>query len=222
MIDISVLKSTFELLSELSDTELEAFSDKLSEKQAKKGSYIVYQNDTAKNLFFILSGEVKINLVSREGKEIVLSYLKEGDFFGELAILTGGERTANVVAQTATKLLMLPESKFHEMLETSPGFSLALMRSLAERLRDATTKIGDLALFDVYRRVARTLKSLGTRVESSEGQTSYVIENRPTHQELASNVGTSREMVTRALKGLEEDGCVRIDGKRLELLKMPR
>ena len=209
------------LLSRLSESERETLCDVLIERTAPKSSYIVYKDDPARSLFFILSGEVKINLVSPEGKEIVLAYLGEGEFFGELAILTGEDRSANVVATSECKLLVLSEADFKSKVLSVPGFSLAMMASLAERLTDATEKIGDLALFDVYRRVARTLKSLGEKQER-DGSVVYIISERPTHQELASVVGTSREMVTRALKGLEEDGCILVEGKQIELVKLPR
>jgi len=212
---------TIPLLAGLSDGELEKLSPLLIERSAAKGSYIVYKDEPARSIFFVLSGEVKINLVSPEGKEIVLAFLKAGEFFGELAILTGEERSANVVATTDCRLLALSENDFKANVLGIPGFALAMMASLAERLSEATIKIGDLALFDVYRRVARSLKSLGEKLETDQGII-YRIAQRPTHQELASIVGTSRGMVTRALKGLEEDGCILVEGKEIRLVKLPR
>jgi CRP/FNR family cyclic AMP-dependent transcriptional regulator len=102
----------------------------------------------------------------------------------------------------------------------NPGLSFALMKELALRLRAASAKIGDLALYDVYRRVARTLKSMA-KPEIENDEEALVIDERPTHQELANMVGTSREMVTRALKGLEEDGCITVESKRIKVIKMP-
>lgn len=96
---------------------------------------------------------------------------------------------------------MLSESEFETQLREIPGFAFAMLEALAERLRAATAKIGHLALYDVYERVAKTLITLATQGEIN-GQLLWVVEKRPTHQELAAMVGTSREMVTRALKGL--------------------
>ena len=207
------------LLSELEGPELESLRAVLREKRVPKGSFIVYADDPAPSLLFLAEGKVKITLISDEGKEIVLAQLEDGDFFGEMALLTGADRSANVIAQTDCKLFVLAERDFKEHILRSSGLALAMMRELATRLRRASEKIGDLALYDVYRRVARTLKSLS---KEELDESSRVISERPTHQELASMVGTSREMVTRALKGLEEDGCIVIQGKRIVIHSLPR
>lgn len=208
------------LLSPLPDAELAHLAEVLRERHVPKGSYIVCAEDPGPSMMFIAEGKVKITLMSKDGKEVVLANLNEGDFFGEMALLTGEERSANVVALTDCSLLVLGDEDFHAHLKQNSGLALSMLRELAFRLRAATSKIGDLALYDVYRRVARTLRSMG-RPEQREGKEIYVISERPTHQDLAAMVGTSREMVTRALKGLEEDGCVVLSGKRLELHKMP-
>ncbi len=208
------------ILSGLDSAELVQLGSVLKERRAPKGSFIVCADDPGPSLMFISEGSVKINLVSQDGKEIVLAYLEEGDFFGEIALLTGEDRSANVIAIEDCRLFVLSAEDFKTHIMKSFGLSFAIMRELAERLRGASSKIGDLALFDVYRRVARSLKSLGTPATEGDS-TVYVIDKRPTHQELASIVGTSREMVTRALKGLEEDGCIVMDGKQIIVRKLP-
>ena len=208
------------LLQELETPELERLALVLRERRAPKGSYVVYADDPGPSLMFLAEGEVKITLVSRDGKEIVLANLESGDFFGEIALLTGEDRSANVVAMTDCVLYVLSNEDFRQHILENAGLSLAMMKELATRLRGATSKIGDLALFDVYRRVARTLKSIAKEATVG-GEAILEIDKRPTHQELAAMVGTSREMVTRALKGLEEDGCIVVDGKRIEIRKMP-
>ena len=208
------------LFAEISEAELNHLAAVLKERRAPKASYIVYAEDPGPSMMFIADGKVKINLMSNDGKEVVLATLAEGEFFGELALLTGTDRSANVVALTDCRLFVLNEEDFNAHLKEFTGFARGMLTELALRLRAASSKIGDLALYDVYRRVARTLKSIGTPVQN-EGKEIFVIEERPTHQELAAMVGTSREMVTRALKGLEEDHCIVITGKKIEVLKLP-
>jgi CRP-like cAMP-binding protein len=220
MASIEKLKE-IDLLSDLEDAELQALLSVITTKNAAKGSFIVCADDPGASLMFVSSGLVKISLMSNDGKEIILAHLGKGEFFGELAMLTGEERSANVIAAEDSEILALSAEDFKQHILANTGLSLALMRELAVRLRNATSKIGDLALYDVYRRVARTLKSIGT-LHTEGDKRYYVIEKRPTHQDLASMVGTGREMVTRALKGLEEDGCITIDGKRLTLHSIPR
>jgi CRP-like cAMP-binding protein len=208
------------LLSNLSDEELVSLAAMLARRRAPKGSFIVYADDPGPSLMFLLRGKVKITLGSDDGKEAVLANLEDGDFFGELALLTGEDRSANVVALGDCELLVLSKEDFHQHLMKNNGLVFAMARELALRLRSASNRIGDLALYDVYRRVARTLKSLGTQAEGQEPPI-FVIEDRPTHQELANMVGTSREMVTRAMKDLEEEGCIVVEGKRIEVRRIP-
>jgi len=206
---------------ELEETELAHLGATLKERRAPKGSYIVYAEAPGPSMMFIASGKVKINLMSNDGKEVVLANLDEGEFFGEIALLTGSDRSANVVALTDCRLFVLNEEDFSQHFRDFAGLALGMLRELAHRLRAATSKIGDLALYDVYRRVARTLKSIGKATPREGGKEIFIIEERPTHQELAAMVGTSREMVTRALKGLEEDHCIVVEGKRIEVHKLP-
>jgi len=208
------------LLSELESEELLRLANMMKERRAPKGSYLVYYEDPGPSILFLIQGKAKVTLDSSEGKEIVLFNLSKGDFFGELAVLTGEDRSANVVATSDCRLFVLNAEDFRQHIKENNGLALAIMKELALRLRAASTKIGDLALYDVYRRVARTLKSMASSVMFDEEEV-LRIEERPTHQELANMVGTSREMVTRALKGLEEDGCIIISNKAIEVRKMP-
>lgn len=208
------------LLKSLDATELLKLSTLVKERRAPKGSYLVYAEDPGPSIMFIVQGKAKVTLVSSEGKEIVLYNLSKGDFFGEIAVLTGEDRSANVVATSDCKVLVLDAADFRRHVQENNGLAMAMMKELATRLRQASMKIGDLALFDVYRRVARTLKSMA-KPKDVDGEEILTITERPTHQELANMVGTSREMVTRALKGLEEDGCIEIDSKEILVHKMP-
>ncbi|MCB0323610.1 MAG: Crp/Fnr family transcriptional regulator [Bdellovibrionales bacterium] len=208
------------LFKELDSAELAKLGAVIQERRIPKGSYIVYEGDPGPSMMFLLEGKAKVNLVSPEGKEIVLANLDKGEFFGEISVLTGEDRSANVVATTDCRLLVFPADEFKRHVSQYPGLAFAMMKELALRLRASSEKIGDLVLYDVYRRVARTLKGLAKLVAVGDEE-KLLIEERPTHQELANMVGTSREMVTRALKGLEEDGCIIIDNKRIEVRKMP-
>lgn len=208
------------LLADVPSEELVKLASLIKERRVPKGSYIVYADDPGPSMMFLGAGRAKVTLASDDGKEIVIAHLSKGDFFGEIAVLTGEDRSANVVAASDCLLYVLSDDEFRKHVLENNGLSLAIMKELALRLRQTVAKIGDLALYDVYRRVARTLKSMAEPT-SENGEEKLVIAERPTHQELAAMVGTSREMVTRALKGLEEDRCIVITDKRIEVLKMP-
>ncbi|MCB0333235.1 MAG: cyclic nucleotide-binding domain-containing protein [Bdellovibrionales bacterium] len=208
------------LLAELPEDELQALGEIMIERSFPKSASVLQEDEHSTNLMFILDGKARVSLASNDGKEVVLSHLSRGDFFGEISLLTGEGRSADVSTLEPCKFAILSQEAFHSHIRSYPGLLLSLSRELALRLRDASSKIGDLALLDVYRRVARTLQGLAT-TEEREGKKIHFIEKRPTHQELAAMAGTSREMVTRALKGLEEDGCIVIDGKCIEILSLP-
>ena len=203
-----------ELFKNLPDTELYELRELLKERRAPKGSYILYASDPGPSVLFILEGKVKITLNSNDGKEVVLANLEKGDFFGEISLLTGEDRSANVVATSDCALLILSSEDFKKHLVRNSGLAMELLKELALRLRTASSKIGDLALYDVPERVYRTLKVLARPVGGKR-----IVEDRPTHQELSAMIGTSREMVSRAFKSLEEDGLIRSDGKDVEIIK---
>lgn len=208
------------LLSSVDKSELEKLALVIHQREVKKNAYILHEDDPGRNLMFVAKGKVKISLVSNEGKEVVITHFDQGDFFGEIALLTGETRSTDVVAVESTTLYVLSEDDFNNHLKNNTGLSHALLKELALRLRASSGKIGDLVLYDVYRRVARTLKSIAKPSELN-GEKVHIIDKRPTHQELASMVGTSREMVTRALKGLEEDECIVADGKKIVIHRLP-
>lgn len=207
------------LLASLDPDELERLSEVVVTKQARKNAYIVHADDPGASIMFVVEGAVKVTLTSSDGKEVVLALLQQGDFFGEISVLTGEDRTANVVAIDPTVLAVLSREQFEQHILSHTGLSAALLRAMGLRLKAASEKIGDLTLLDVYRRVARTLCYLADLGGNPDGE--RIIEKRPTHQELAGMAGTSREMVTRALKALEEDGHIKVDGKRITVVSVP-
>lgn len=208
------------LLAALAPEELAELLTLLHERRVAKGGYIITASEAGSSLLFLLAGSAKVTLEGEDGKEVILSLLERGAFFGEITLLTGQPRTANVIATQDSLLAVLTSDDFFRHLRSHSGLLLGLARELAGRLAAASSKIGDLALLDVTRRLVRTLRSLA-RPHEEGGEESALIERRPTHQDLASMVGTSREMVTRALKALEEDGSIEIREKQILLRRLP-
>ena len=211
------------ILKDLSQEELGRLGSRLQVRRADRGAFIVSADEPAHTMMFLASGEAKVTHISDDGKEVVVAILESGEFFGELALLTGDKRSANVIAMTDCLLYVISAEDLFAHLQSNSGLALAMLKELAHRLRFASTKIGHLALYDVYERTAKTLLTLADSVTTDSGvQTGtpkWVIEKRPTHQELASMVGTSREMVTRALKELEDAGFLRSTGRRIEIFR---
>ncbi|HTO98281.1 MAG TPA: Crp/Fnr family transcriptional regulator [Myxococcales bacterium] len=183
-------------------------------KSAGAGSVIVSHEEAGDALFVIARGKVKVVLYGETGREVILSIMKAGDFFGEMALLDKQPRSANVVAVEDSDLLGLDREAFQTHLTSHPSTALAILAEMSRRLRHADEVIGNLALLDVYGRVARTIRDLAQKQgEPVDG--GLLIKERPTQQEIAGLIGTSRETVSRALSDFTRRGMLEMQGKTI-------
>ncbi|MBE7415696.1 MAG: Crp/Fnr family transcriptional regulator [Deltaproteobacteria bacterium] len=178
------------------------------------GIQVITEGDEGDAVYFIISGKVKVTLYGEEGREIVLAVLKNGDMFGEMSIMDDKPRSANVEAVTDLSCLVISKSAFLEYLSRHHKVYVRLFAYLTGRLREATRKIGGLALLDVCGRIAHTL--IGMANAEGSGEKVIAIE-RPTHEELAAMIGSSREVVSRALKKMTQEGYIKIEKGRILL-----
>jgi CRP/FNR family cyclic AMP-dependent transcriptional regulator len=182
----------------------------------KKEAVILSREEPGMALFLITKGKVKVVLYGPSGREVILSMLKDGDFFGEMSLLDGQPRSASVVGVQDSEVLVLDRPDFVRFIETRPLVALSILGEMSRRLREADQKIGSLALLDVYGRVARALLDLA-RKEGEKTDAGVIVKDRPTHQQIAGMVGTSRETVSRVMSELQRQGYLRTQGKRLIL-----
>ncbi|MEE3257940.1 MAG: Crp/Fnr family transcriptional regulator [Candidatus Latescibacterota bacterium] len=206
------------LFESLDQQELEALSDLAFTRTFSKDNVIILAEEEGDTLFIIKKGQVKVSIVSEEGREVILSLLGESSVFGELSLLDGKPRSANVVATEETDLLMLRRADFVQLIYKTPQIATALLAELATRLRKTDRQIEGLALLDVTSRISETLLQLATE-QGTETVDGVVIESRPTHQELANMSGTTRETVSRVLKRLEEQGYISCSGRKIAILR---
>ena len=178
-------------------------------KQADAGSVIVSQEEAGD-----AKGKVKVVLYGETGREIILSILGAGDFFGEMALLDRQPRSANVVAVESSELLGLDREAFQTHLTSHPSTAMAILAEMSRRLRHADEVIGNLALLDVYARVARIIRDLAQK-EGEPADGGLLIKERPTQQEIAGLIGTSRETVSRALNDFTRRGLLQMQGKKI-------
>ncbi len=180
-------------------------------------STIIYAGDRSETLYFIVKGSVTILIEDDDGREMIIAYLNPGDFFGEMGLFckegAEKERSAWVRAKTECEVAELSYAKFRELTQQDPDIMFALGSQMAERLRNTTRKVGDLAFLDVTGRVARTLLDLCKQPDAMTHPDGMQI--KITRQEIGRIVGCSREMVGRVLKSLEEQGLVFVKGKTL-------
>lgn len=192
------------LFSHLSDEQIGILTKAGIIKGFPRGQVIVYQNDPGDTFYIVVSGRMKVTLLNENGREIVLSTLGEGDFFGELALLDNEPRSASVIAVEESVLFILVRKQFFQLIETHPPVLRKVLKEMCARLRHADEKIESLAFLDVYGRTIRALQQLAHEqgVKTLHG---IEIFHAPTHQELSCIVGASREAITRIIKVLKKN-----------------
>lgn len=177
-------------------------------------SLIIYAGDKPDVLYYIIEGSVTVLIEDDTGREIVLSYLNAGDFFGEMGLFGDQPyRSAFVRARGQCEMAEISYTRFRQLSETEPKILFELASQMALRLRKTNRKVGDLAFMDVSGRVARTLIELCKEPDAITHPDGMQI--RITRQELGRIVGCSREMVGRVIKALEEQGLITAKGKTI-------
>ncbi len=177
-------------------------------------STIIYAGDKSDSLYYIVRGSVTVLIEDDEGREMIVAYLNDGDFFGEMGLFDAQDsRSAWVRAKSECEVAEISYGKFQELSTSHPEFLFALSTQMAQRLRNTTRKVGDLAFLDVTGRVARTLLDLSKEPDAMTHPDGMQI--KITRQEIGRIVGCSREMVGRVLKTLEEQGLVAVKGKTM-------
>jgi CRP/FNR family cyclic AMP-dependent transcriptional regulator len=199
------------LFSCLSESDLADIEKVAVRKTFPKNTILLSEGDSTDALYVICEGKVKVTIDDNEGKEIILSMLGTGEYFGEMALLDDEPRSASVTTKETTQMLIISKNDFMDIL-SSKQFAFNLLKDLTKRLREANKKIESLALLDVYGRVARILNQFA---KSQEGK--MVIEEKLTHQEIANMIGSSREMVSLILKELSNGGYITIDKKQITI-----
>lgn len=212
MSTIAPFLATVPLFKSLDASELERFAELVREKTYPKGSVILFENDPGDALFVVRSGRVKVVLLAEDGREVILSLLGAGEYFGELSLIDDQPRSAHVIAMEESTLLVLRREDFRRRVDASPGVAWVLLQVLSRRLRRADEKIGSLVLLDVPGRIARMLLDA-----AAEGG-SDLIEKPLTHQTIAHVIGASRETVSRAMREFQDSGWLTVERRRIRLL----
>ncbi len=195
------------LFAHLSDEDIAGFSTAARERMYPKNSVILFEDDPGDALYVVLKGEVKVVLVGEDGREVILSMLRAGDFFGEMALIDDQPRSAHVIATEDANLLVLRREQFRQCLADTPHVALGLLQALSRRLRRADDKIGGLVLLDVNGRVARVLLELADEHDGEH------VPRKITHHMLAQMIGSSRETVSRTIRDLTDQGLIEVSRK---------
>ena len=181
-----------------------------------KKAVLINEAETGDSLFVLLKGSCKVFAMDESGREITYGTVHTGDYFGEMSF-DGGPRSASVITLEPSTCAVVSSAAVAEHLAAEPQFAMNLVLQVIRRARAATEAARNMALLDVYGRLVSVLeKHDGPSTTHPDG--SVTLESI-THQEMASRVGASREMVSRLLKDLEKGGYIQMGTKRLVLLK---
>jgi CRP/FNR family cyclic AMP-dependent transcriptional regulator len=200
------------LFSGLSSAALAEIEQHGTVKSFRKNTIVINQDDETYSLYVILSGSVKVFISGEDGREAVLNHQSAGDYFGDLALIDKQPRVASVMTTEASRFMIISREDFMACLSKNPEIAINLIKPMTSRMRMLAKNVSNLALLDVYGRVARVL--LEQAEEQADGE---MITEKLTQQEIADMVGASRAMVSRILKDLKAGGYISVDKKRITI-----
>lgn len=203
------------LLANLTDEEMAKVKADLRLRQYARREVVLQKGGPGDSLLFLLVGQLQVIDVTEDGRAIGLRMLKPGDFFGEIAVITDTTRTASVVALSPVLVAFLPRHVALHLFSHSPSVASQILRHLAEKVQRDSEFRAILSINNTSRRIYTFLTLLK---QKAPGNTE-VVENLPTHQDIANMINTSRETVTRALLTLVQQGIIQKDTHRLIIHK---
>ncbi|MGH7152298.1 MAG: Crp/Fnr family transcriptional regulator [Acetobacteraceae bacterium] len=201
---------TSPLFEAMKPDELDEVLRLSSERRFPRGASIFQKGDEGSSMMAVLTGRVRVSSVSAEGREVTLNVIKPGQVFGEIALLDGKPRSADCGAIEETTLLVLDRRNFLPFLRRNEGLYLRLLAVLCEKLRQTSTALEDLALFDLPARLARVLLKLATDY-GRQGKEGTRIDVKMSQRDLSNLVASTRESVNKQLRIWRDDGVVDFD-----------
>ena len=202
------------IFSHLSDEKIDEIKKFFTLREYPKGSMIILEEEYGDVVFLVKKGTVKITRVNDEGKEVILSLMGENDMVGEMSVIDGESRSANVLAQENCELYAIRSEDFLSLLKENFEISFSLMGELANRIRKSDQHIEALSLSDAEHRIGVSIlnlaEELGVIVKGK-----VTIDNLPFQQDIANMSGTSRETVSRILKLFEDRNTLVKKGHKL-------
>jgi CRP/FNR family cyclic AMP-dependent transcriptional regulator len=203
------------LFEGVAEPDLRALAGRSVTRNYPKQAIILNEGDESDSLYLILAGRVKIYLADEHGKELILAIKGPGQYFGEM-VLDEQPRSASVMTLEPSQFAILGRADFRAFLLSHPEVSLQLIQNLIRLARGLNRSVRNLAMLDVYGRVARILLDLAV-----EHGGKMVILEKLTQKDIAARVGASREMINRILRDLTTGGYVSMEEGRITINKAP-
>ena len=198
------------LFARLGDSEIDQILQHATVSRFRAGEQILAKGDPGNSMMAVMKGRVSITAPSPDGREIVITVMREGDLFGEITLIDGKERSADAGAMTDCELLVVPRRSVLAMLERRPDLCIDLLTVLCERLRRTNEQVEDLAFLDLEARIAKVLVRLAEE-NNGGGSAGKPVGVKISQRALGELVGGSRESVNKHLQDWKRSGIIEIE-----------
>lgn len=199
------------LFSELPADAIEWLAGRAQTRQYPRGTIMLAEGQPGNELFVVESGRVKVYVSNADGRELVLYHAGAGDYVGELSIIDGEPRSATVQTMEKSSFLVLNQTDLRDLMQRDAEFALVIVQTLSRKLRIATDQVRSLGLDPVYRRLTDLLNNTATKETDSGLQ----VVAKLSHRQIADQIGSSREMVSKLMRDLEKGNYIDCEGERI-------
>jgi CRP-like cAMP-binding protein len=204
--------SEIEIFQDLTEQEMEEMERSTTMSTCEAGRVFYGPEETGEVLFLLKKGRVQLYRLSPDGKKLIVAVLGSGAIFGEMSLIGQGMHNTFAESLTDCTLCVMSRQDVERLLRTKPQVGLRIMEVMARRLREAETKLEELAFKSIPSRLAKLILNL-----SKEGNGQRIIAGF-THQDLAEMVGTYRETTTQTLNQFKSEGWIEIERKRIKII----
>lgn len=203
------------LFGSLDEAERRAVADEMREVAFDPSQVIFARGDAGREIYLVVSGRVRLSVLTAEGRELSFAHAEAGAIFGEIAMLDGGPRSADATAVNKVTALSLSKPAFKRLMDTRPLVGEAALRFLCSRLREADQQLEAIALYPIEGRLARFFLAAARQKSPGTEEGRVTIELPMSQSELALLIGASRPKVNTALSLLETSGALERSGTRV-------
>jgi CRP/FNR family cyclic AMP-dependent transcriptional regulator len=203
------------LFGTLDEAERRAVADEMREVSFDASQVIFARGDQGREIYLVVSGRVRLSVLTAEGRELSFAHAEPGAIFGEIAMLDGGVRSADATAVNKVVALSLSKPAFKRLMETHPHVADAAVRFLCSRIREADQQLEAIALYPIEGRLARFFLAAARAKAPGSEEGRITIDLPMSQSELALLIGASRPKVNTALSVLEDSGALERSGTRV-------
>jgi CRP-like cAMP-binding protein len=216
-----LLREASALFAALDDPTLDALLSLASPRQIKARQTVCHKGEQGDELFIIVHGKLKVCTSSDDGREAILAILEDGDVSGEMSIIDGHPRSADVVAVQDTDMLVIHRRQFLPFLEAHPKASIALLTALIQRLRGTDALVEDMHFLDIRTRLAKTLNRLAQDHGRTTAGGGIRIDLKLSQEDLGNLVGATRESINKQMRAWVEEGILEVSQTNIVVRKLP-